>query len=187
MPKVIDTDGLFEAVVSVFAERGYDAATTQEMARRAGVNEVTLFRRYGSKAALIETALAHCLLGSPFARLEASEDAKADLTAIAEAYRQTFHAYGGAVVTLMIEMAHHPELRKATAALTPNMRKAASIIANHQAKGRIGPGDPLQKVVLLISPIMVAGILARSGAKLPVASPDVSTVVDRFLEGHGSG
>ncbi len=187
MPKVIDIDSLFEAVVSVFAERGYGAATTQEMARRAGINEVTLFRRHGSKAALIEAALGHCLLASPFGRLEASDDARADLVAIVEAYRQTYRAYGGAVLTLMNEMAHHPELRGAAAALAPNLRKAAGIIAHHQAARRIGPGDPLQKVVLLIAPIMVAGITARSGAKLPVVEPDVSTIVDGFLDGHGTG
>jgi AcrR family transcriptional regulator len=187
MPKVIDIDSLFEAVVSAFAERGYDAATTQEMARRAGVNEVTLFRRYGNKAALIEAALGHCLLSSPFGQLEASDDARADLVAIVEAYRRTYRGYGGAVLTLMNEMAHHPELRAAAAVLAPNLRKAAGIVAHHQAARRIGPGDPLQKLVVLIAPVMVAGILARSGAKLPVVEPDVATIVDGFLDGHGAG
>ena len=37
MPKLIDTDSLFQATIDVFAERGYDALTTQEVARRAGI------------------------------------------------------------------------------------------------------------------------------------------------------
>jgi AcrR family transcriptional regulator len=185
MPKVIDLDRLFETVVSVFAERGYDAATTQEMARRAGVNEVTLFRRFGNKAALIEAALGHCLKESPFGKVVASDDARADLLAIVDAYAQTYRGYGGAVLTLVAEMANHPELRTAMAALVPNLRKAADIVAHHQAAGRITPGDPLQKIVLLISPIMVSGIMARSGAKLPVADLELGTIVDTFLDGHG--
>jgi AcrR family transcriptional regulator len=67
MPKYIDEDKLFEATVAVFAECGYRATTTQEIARRAGVNEVTLFRRYGAKAALINTALTHVLAETSFA------------------------------------------------------------------------------------------------------------------------
>jgi len=83
MPKVIDVDNVFEATVRVFAERGYRATTTKEIAARAGVSEVTLYRRYGRKAALVEWALAHCLSGSPFGQLVASDDVTADLTAIA--------------------------------------------------------------------------------------------------------
>lgn len=185
MPKIIDESALFEAVLLVFAERGYVAATTQEIARRAEVNEVTLFRRYGSKAALIQRALGDCLLSSPLSRIVASDDARADLVVIVEAYKETYRAYGGAVVTLLTEMAHHPELREAAATLTPNMMKAAAIVARHQEAGQIGPGDPLQKVVLLVAPILVGGILARSGAKLPVAVPDTARLVDCFLDGHG--
>ena len=36
MPKLIDVDILFEAVVRVFADRGYAATTTLEIAARAG-------------------------------------------------------------------------------------------------------------------------------------------------------
>ncbi len=56
MPRRIDVERLFEETVTVFAERGYRATTTREIARRAGINEVTLFRRYGDKAALINAA-----------------------------------------------------------------------------------------------------------------------------------
>lgn len=39
---------LFQAALELLAERGYRGATTREIARRAGVSEVTLFRRFGS-------------------------------------------------------------------------------------------------------------------------------------------
>ena len=47
MPRRIDVDAVLAAAVSVFAEKGYRTTTTKEIAERAGVNEVTLFRRYG--------------------------------------------------------------------------------------------------------------------------------------------
>lgn len=186
MPKKIDINALFDATVTVFAERGYAAATTSEIAQRAGVNEVTLFRRYGTKAALIEAALGNCLARSPFGHIEVTGDVRADLMAIAVAYRKTFGAYGGAVLTLLIEMPRHPELRGAVSSLFPNMQKAARMIASHQAAGRIRSGDPMQKVMQFIAPIMVAGIWTRAGAQLPTNPPDLDAVVDGFLVGHGT-
>lgn len=184
MPKRIDIDSLFEATVSVFAERGYDSATTQEVARRAGVNEVTLFRRYGSKARLIEAALTHCLAKSPFGHVAASGDVRVDLAAIVEAYRKTYKSYGGAVFTLLAEVSRHPELRRTVSLLMPNLHKAAQIIAEHQNRGRIRPGDPLQKLAFLIAPVMGAGLWARTGVRVDAFEIDTPTIVDAFLSGH---
>jgi AcrR family transcriptional regulator len=44
---------LLDAASSLFAERGYAATTTRAIAERAGVNEVTVFRRFGTKAGLL--------------------------------------------------------------------------------------------------------------------------------------
>ena len=40
---------LLEAAVKVFAIAGFRGATTRRIAQEAGVNEVTLFRQFGSK------------------------------------------------------------------------------------------------------------------------------------------
>ena len=40
---------ILDAALDVMAERGYTGATTRQMAAAAGINEVTLFRRFGSK------------------------------------------------------------------------------------------------------------------------------------------
>jgi AcrR family transcriptional regulator len=50
---------LLEATAAVFAKLGYLGCTTRRVAQEAGVNEVTLFRHFGSKDALIREALAH--------------------------------------------------------------------------------------------------------------------------------
>lgn len=44
---------LLEAAMRVFAEAGFRGATTRKIAEAAGVNEVTLFRQFKSKTALI--------------------------------------------------------------------------------------------------------------------------------------
>ncbi|MGA0840911.1 MAG: helix-turn-helix domain-containing protein, partial [Pseudomonadales bacterium] len=48
---------LIDAALRVYAEGGFRGATTRRIADEAGVNEVTLFRLFGSKGALIEEAL----------------------------------------------------------------------------------------------------------------------------------
>lgn len=184
MPRYIDVDGLFDTTVAVFAERGYRATTTQEIARRAGVNEVTLFRRYGDKATLINTALTHALAKSPFARLTVTEDATADLVALVRAYAETAEKYGAAVVTLAVEVPRHPELRAAMAAFMPNLQNAVRVIAAHQDRGQLTPGEPTEKLLMLIAPLMVSGLWTRTGAEKLASELDPKALVAAFLDGH---
>ena len=51
-------DRILDAAKRVYAQHGFRGATTRLIAIEAGVNEVTLFRTFGSKAALFE-ALVH--------------------------------------------------------------------------------------------------------------------------------
>ena len=48
---------ILEAAARVYAKHGFRGATTRLIAQEAGVNEVTLFRTYGSKGALLEAVL----------------------------------------------------------------------------------------------------------------------------------
>jgi AcrR family transcriptional regulator len=53
---MISRQKLLEAAIRVFAESGFRGATTRRIADAAGVNEVTLFRLFKSKSALISEA-----------------------------------------------------------------------------------------------------------------------------------
>lgn len=48
---------LLDAARAIFAEKGYQASTTREIAARAGVAELTLFRHFNSKQGLFEALL----------------------------------------------------------------------------------------------------------------------------------
>jgi AcrR family transcriptional regulator len=183
MPKRIDEDKLFQETVSVFAERGYQATTTLEISRRAGVSEVTLFRRYGEKAALINAALTYALARTPFAHITATDDVAADLVALVRDYAETTRLYGGAALTVLTDAPRHPELRESMDALMPNLSKAAQLIAAHQERGHLTQGEPMRLVITLISPIMVHGLWSRTGAP-PIEAYDAETLVSTFLDGH---
>lgn len=50
-------DQLLQAAARLYGEAGYRGATTRRIATAAGVNEITLFRHFGSKDALIREAI----------------------------------------------------------------------------------------------------------------------------------
>ncbi len=51
------TDQIIKASISVFAKKGYIAATTKEIADKANVAEVTLYRKFGTKYKLFELSV----------------------------------------------------------------------------------------------------------------------------------
>ncbi|HEX3244515.1 MAG TPA: helix-turn-helix domain-containing protein [Chloroflexota bacterium] len=56
-------DQLLDAAARIYGEAGYRGATTRRIAEQAGVNEITLFRHFGSKDALIREAISRA--GTP--------------------------------------------------------------------------------------------------------------------------
>jgi AcrR family transcriptional regulator len=54
---MISRERILEAAGRVYAKHGFRGATTRLIAAEAGVNEVTLFRTFGSKGALLEAVL----------------------------------------------------------------------------------------------------------------------------------
>ncbi len=186
MPKIIDVNRIYKSTLQVFAERGYGATTTKEIAERAGVNEATLYRRFNTKSELIRTALTYELANSPFGDLQASDDPHADIAMIARAYIETFDVFGAVVMMLISEVAKHPDLQSATSALLPNLGNAAQIIAKHQTAGRITSGNPMAKLLGLIAPLAVMGTMARSGLDIvgDIKDLDPEVVAQDFLSGH---
>jgi AcrR family transcriptional regulator len=57
MPEQPTAERILRAFLTLAAERGMAAVTTRDIARAAGVNEVTIFRHFGDKAALALAAV----------------------------------------------------------------------------------------------------------------------------------
>ena len=54
---MISRERILEAAARLYSKHGFRGATTRLIAAEAGVNEVTLFRTFGSKGALLEAVL----------------------------------------------------------------------------------------------------------------------------------
>lgn len=59
MKKVDTFSQILTSAKELFSEKGYTDTTTKEIAKRAGVNEVTIFRKFGSKQKLFEAVFEH--------------------------------------------------------------------------------------------------------------------------------
>jgi AcrR family transcriptional regulator len=74
-------DRILDAAKRVYAQHGFRGATTRLIAIEADVNEVTLFRTFGSKAALFEALMQAHSARTPFPPLpEEPADPGAELT-----------------------------------------------------------------------------------------------------------
>ncbi|MBI3946316.1 MAG: TetR/AcrR family transcriptional regulator [Armatimonadetes bacterium] len=50
---------ILEAALALFSERGFTAATTRELAARAGITEAVIYRHFRSKAEVLQGVLEH--------------------------------------------------------------------------------------------------------------------------------
>ena len=136
---------ILEAAAQVFAEKGYARATTRALAAAAGVNEVTLFRHFGSKqnlfAAVIEqfggpavtTALDGHLTG----------DCAQDLRTIGTHLLHLLLERGDAMRLMLCEASHFPEVQQVMVQNPRQIRHMlASYIAGQIQQGRLRPLPP---------------------------------------------
>lgn len=103
---------LLEAAARVYGEYGFRGATTRRIAEEAGVNEVTLFRLFGSKASLINEALLAHSTGSPdgVELPDAPADPERELSAWCRAQLAHLRSVRAIIRKAMSEMAEHPEI-----------------------------------------------------------------------------
>lgn len=105
-------DKILNAAARVYATAGYRGATTRRIAEEAGVNEVTLFRHFGSKAALIEQALRASTATEPVpgeTLPEQPEDPERELTAWCARYLDRLRATRSMFRKAMGEANERPE------------------------------------------------------------------------------
>ena len=104
-------DQLLVAAAQVYAESGYRGATTRRIAQLAGVNEITLFRHFGSKEALLHEAIARA--GAELASFvlpDTPADPERELIDWARAQLTHMVDRRSLIRTCMGEMEEHPDI-----------------------------------------------------------------------------
>jgi outer membrane protein TolC len=103
-------DALLKATLKLFAEVGSRGATTRRIAQEAGVNEVTLFRHFPTKEALMHAALHTFVDQTQYLRLPAIPvNPVAELTDWARDHHKHLYRLRALIRTSMGEFEEHPE------------------------------------------------------------------------------
>ncbi|MCB8983763.1 MAG: TetR/AcrR family transcriptional regulator [Ardenticatenaceae bacterium] len=185
MAKQIDDADVFTTTVDVLLANGYAGATTKLIAEAAGINEVTLFRKYGSKAQLVTAALLHeraALEGEK--PTEYTGDLAADLLGMVRTYAEAAHRQSGLMMLILSEVARYPELQEAMQVPFMLVSRFGQIVAQYQKEGRLQPGEPLLVVGALLGPVIVNTMLRSAETGLPIPPIDLPVHIERFLHGY---
>ncbi len=104
---------VLDAALALFCERGYRGTTTRAIAERARVNEVTVFRQFGTKQGLFlavvhrETDIAQALDGF---ELRPSGDMVADLARVGTEMQRNMASRAALVKLIMTEVTRDPSM-----------------------------------------------------------------------------
>jgi len=175
---------LLNAALEEVAERGLRGATTRRIAERAGVNEVTLFRHFGSKSTLVAEALRSAAEGFRSAAARPSGDLERDLTELALAYWEFVGANRGAMVWLLPELSRDPALGDARGAVMGSaFASLLGFFRHYQQTGVLtAEEEPENLALAFLGPLMARGLLADS---LRLRAPlDAGRFVAGYLDGR---
>ncbi len=184
MPKQIADMDVFHAVARVLRDVGYARASTAEMASQAGISEMTLFRKYKSKANLVTAAITAIHKEGPLAKISASDDLEDDIAKIIEAHVEAEKAYGPLLAVLLAEAPGTPELRPALEAPVSHMRSIAAVLEHHQTRGHLKQMPIEVMVNALMAPLIVRGMMLRAQGGAYPSLNDIAEIVSAFLDGH---
>lgn len=128
---------ILEAAVQVFSQHGFRGSTTRRIADAASVNEVTIFRYFGSKEALLQEAIAGSDINAFASSLPADPDnPEEELTGWCGIVIDHLRLRSPMIRKCMGELEERPELTcHATSAPVRLTSELKSYFANLTAKG----------------------------------------------------
>jgi AcrR family transcriptional regulator len=154
---------ILEAALREFAESGSRGATTRRIAEAAGVNEVTLFRRFGSKDALLQHAMQWASEQVLVLQLPAvPEDPEAELTAWSREHLRALYRVRALLRTSMGEFESNPEVTT-TACEVPTRvaRELEGYVQRLRAHGFVDAGLDVRGASALLMGALFSDAISR--------------------------
>lgn len=101
---------ILDAAARIYAETGFRGTTTRRVAQEAGVNEVTLFRHFGTKEALVKAALQRVHQAASLGTLGEPKDPGAELYAWALGIFRHWYLGRHLICRVMGDLIEHQQL-----------------------------------------------------------------------------
>jgi AcrR family transcriptional regulator len=184
MAKQIADSQVYKATIETLLAHGYAGATTKRIAKQAGINEVTLFRKYGSKAKLVAAAVAHERIQLAAQEIVYTGDVVADLLSMVQIYHNATPHHSQLFALIIAEIVRYPELRETLRVPHQMIEKFGSLMARYQQEGKLRKGEPILIVGALLAPVIIDTMLRSADPDFPVPPLDLRLHVERFLGGY---
>ena len=181
-PPMISRERILDAAARVYAKHGFRGATTRLIAIEAGVNEVTLFRTFGSKGALLEAVLTHNDTQFEISKLPLHPvDPAAELTSWVGRNLDTLRTMRPLLVHTASDVDERPEAAKFACEGRHHAHdELRSYITRLQTAGLADPDiDVGTSVVMLVSSVM-GDVMGRP--MVPDAYPPMDEAAMRYVQ-----
>ncbi len=184
-------DRLLKAATEVFATAGITGATTREIARVAGVNEVTLFRHFQSKEQLLGAVVqqAMALQAEALAHQdEWTQNLYIDLMHYAMLFNTMLEEHEDLIRTFIGEAKRHPEAARRVIheAAQPLREKLIAYLHHGQERGEVCSQVDPRPAVDIFTGMLLAGMLRRSSIPTPLGYSRecyIETCIELFVRG----
>jgi AcrR family transcriptional regulator len=187
---------LLESTLKLISEKGYLGATTREIARQAGVTELTLFRHFGTKERLFEELLSSYTflpqLKELLPELESLSYQDA-LTLIATRFLLTLRERKSMIKIMHSEITIYPEkIRRVYTGFIEEMRATlATYFVSMQKKGilrKVSPDTAARTFLgMLFSYFRSEEIIRENGMTKKKMDRHVKELVEIFMFGTAKG
>ena len=180
-PPMISRERILEAAARVYAKHGFRGATTRLIAIEAGVNEVTLFRTFGSKSALIEAVLGLHHEKAPPPELPAEPaDVEAELTAFVQTSLDRVREMRPLLVHSMGECDERPEAAAFACRGRNHVHDTiTSYLRRLQERGMASMDIEVDAVSVIFTGTVMSDAIARSF--VPEVYPPLEEAAGRYV------
>ncbi|GIO27247.1 TetR/AcrR family transcriptional regulator [Ornithinibacillus bavariensis] len=183
--------GILAAATELFAEKGYAATSTSEIAKKAGVAEGTIFRHYKSKKDLLLTIVSPTMIKviSPMVKkdinkvLDKEYDTFQDFLRAMIANRITFVKKNTSLLRIFIqELPFHEELKKQVIEQIGKdvLERLREVIRHYQGKGQIIEMHP-DTIIRVAAASTLSYILAKY-VVFPEVDWDEEAEIERMIQ-----
>ena len=181
---------ILAAALEVFAERGFQAARLEEVAKRAGVSKGALYLYFETKAELFRAVVTDAI--SPniervkviaSAEVPFEQAARLGIGMLARTV-VTDRRISGVVKLVIAESRNHPELATIwhETVVAPGLQLIVRLITVAQARGEVRAGDPRLFAFGLMGPMLLAMIWRETFEPIGAGAIDPVALAEQHLD-----
>lgn len=177
---MVSRERILEAAARVYAKHGFKGATTRLIAIEAEVNEVTLFRTFGSKSALLEAVLHHHVSTQEVPTLPAEpRDPQRELTAFIQGNLKKIGEMRPLLVHTMGEVEERAEARDFACRGRHQVHDTiTSYIRGLQRAGRADADVDVETAAVMLTGTVMSDVMGRP--IVPDVYPPLAEVAERY-------